>query len=153
MDRELVGEIPPFRNSHGVDITDQVSNRGVRCCEFLGIAALTADPRYRRFLSGLGNPFLTGGAGGMEGVIIDLAAFDDRCFVIEKLDQVSDDASLSLASFAKKDEVMTCDDSPFQSRNDAVVVTDYRRKYRVIVGEALQEVVAEFLLDALGDMS
>ncbi len=85
---ELVGEqVPAARRLDGVEVADHVGDGDVGRGELLDVAILALEPGNRRGITALGDEVAAELADRAEGIVIDLAAGDDRDGGVEQLDE------------------------------------------------------------------
>jgi hypothetical protein len=78
VERELVGQVPPLGDLHGVDFADQVGDRGVGGGKLLAETLLTANPFDRAAVALGGDQFSAVARHRVVGVVQDLRAGDYR---------------------------------------------------------------------------
>ena len=83
---------------------------------------------------------------GVERVVVDLAAGDDRDLVVEEGDEGADEAGLGLAALAEEDDVLAGEDGVLEVRDDGLFVADDAGEVGLSLLDALDEVLAHLLL-------
>ena len=147
--RQLVGELQPgSRRLDRVEIADQVGDRDVRRRQLLDVAAVAIEPRDRQVVALGLHPGAARGADRAERIVVDLAARNDRDLGVEQIGERPQDPALRLAAQAEQDEVVPRQNRVHDLRHDGVVVADDARKDRLAAAQALDQVVADFVLDA-----
>ena len=145
--RQLVGEVTALGDLDRVDLADQVGDRGVRRGELLTEPVVAMDPHDRRVLAVLGDE-IAGVAGHRGvGVVVDLAAGNDRHPLVEQAGQGADHAGLRLAPLAEEDHVMAGQEGVLQLREDGLLVAEHAVEQRLAGGDAGNRVGADLLLD------
>src|SRR5256886_16614561 len=91
-DREPVGQIAALGHLDRVDLADGVCDRDVRCRQLLAVAMVAPDPRDLHAVAVLLHEVEAAAADRIEGVIVDLAARDDRHGVVEETHERPHDA-------------------------------------------------------------
>ena len=99
---ELVGKVATFGHLDRIDLTDQVSDRGVGCRQLLAEAMIAMDPVDRGFVALLRDQPLALSRDRVVGVVVDLGAGDDRHPLVEQLGQGPDHPGLGLAPFSQR---------------------------------------------------
>jgi hypothetical protein len=95
-----------------------------------------------------GGDFLAAGAAdGVQRVVVDFAASDDRDFWIEELSQSAKDAALGLAAKAKENEVVAREQGVDDLRDDGIFVAVNSGEKRLVLFDHAQKVLAHFGLD------
>ena len=114
VDGQLVGQVPALGHPDGVDLADEVGDRGVGGGELLAVALAAVDPGDRQVLARLGEQVLGEAGDRMERVVVDLGVGDDGQPLVEQADHRADDAGLGLAALAQQDDVVTGQDGVLQ---------------------------------------
>ena len=148
VDGELVGEVAALGDLDRVDLADEVGDRRVGRRELLAEAAVAVHPVDRRVVAVLGDR----GARacddtGIERIVVDLAARDDRHPLVEQADERAHDARLRLAALAEEHDVVAGEQRVGELRDDGVVVADHAVDERLALGEGARRVGADLVLD------
>src|SRR5690606_25927939 len=80
------------------------------------------------------------------GVVVDLAAGDDRHPLVEQPDEGADHAGLRLAALAEEDDVVPGEQGVLELGQDGVLVAEHRRDQLLPGGDAGDGVAADLLL-------
>ena len=86
---------------------------------------------------------------GVERVVVDLAAGDDRDLVVQQVDQGADDAGLRLAALAEEDDVLAGEDRVLELRDDGVFEAEDAGEHVLALAHLVDQVAAHLLLDGL----
>ena len=78
VERQFVTEITALCDANRVDLADQIGDRDVGCRQLLGIAPVAWQPVDRRLVAVLVDGGLGGRADRGEGIVVQLAAANDR---------------------------------------------------------------------------
>jgi hypothetical protein len=111
-----VAEGASFGHLHRVDVADQVSDAGVGGGEFLAVPFAGVPPADRQVVSQLGGETPAPRAGRVVGMVVDLAALDDRSPLIKQPAEGADQPGLTLAALPEQDEVVPGDQGALQVR-------------------------------------
>ena len=145
--RQLVGQVATLGHLDRVDLADEVGDRRVRRGQLLAEAVVAVDPRDRRVLAVLGDE-VAGVAGHRRvGVVVDLAAGDDRHPLVEQAGQRADHARLGLAALAEEDDVVAGEEGVLELRQDGLLVAEHALEQRLASGDAGDGVGPDLLLD------
>ena len=107
MHRELVRqEMPAPRRLDRIDVADDVGDRHVRGRELLDEPQLARQPGDRRRVAALGDQLPPVFGDRIEGIIVDLAARDDRNLLVEQRDELAQDTALRLTAQAEQNEIV-----------------------------------------------
>ena len=147
VDGELVGEIAALGHLDGVDLTDQVGDRGVGSGELLTEAAVAVDPLDRRLVAALGHEQPRVLRDRVVRVVVDLAAGDDRHPLVEQLGEPADHAGLGLPALAEEDHVVAGDQRVLELREDGVLVADHAVDELLALGDPRDRVGAHLFFD------
>jgi hypothetical protein len=147
VDGQLVGEVAALGHPDGVDVTDEVGHRGVGRRQLLREALVGGHPDDGGRVAHLGHQGPAGGADGVVGVVVDLAARHDGDLVVQKVDEGADQPGLGLAPLAEENDVVAGEDAPLQRRQNRVREPHDGSEHRLLGPEAAGEVGAELLLD------
>ena len=147
MDGELVGEVPALRDLDGVDLADEVGDRGVGRRQLLAEATLAVHPLDRALVA----PFRDEHAGvlgdGGVRVVVDLAAGHDGHPLVEERGERPDHAGLALPPLPQEDHVVPSDERVLELREDGVLVTDDAFDEGLACGNTRKRVRPHFFLD------
>ena len=150
VDGELVGQVAALGHPDGVDLADEVGDRRVGRGQLLAEAPGAVDPLDRGVVAVLGDE-VTGLPGDrVVGVVVDLAAGDDRRPLVEQLHQRADDAGLGLAPLAEEDDVVPGQEGVLQLGKDGLVVAQQPGDDRLPGGHAGHGVRPHLLLHRPG---
>ena len=147
VDGQLVGQVAPLGHLDGVDLADEVGDRRVGGGELLAEALVAVDPFDRGGVAVLGDEVAGVAGHGMLGIVVDLAAGDDRDPVVEQLDQRADHAGLRLAPLPQEDDVVARQHGVLELREDGLVEADHRGDELLAGGDAVHGVAADLVLD------
>ena len=125
VDGELVGEVAALGHLDGIDLADQVGDRGVGRGELLTEAPIAVDPLDRCLVAALGHEQPRVLRDRVVRVVVDLAAGDDRHPFVEQLGEPSDHAGLGLPALAEEDHVVAGDQRVLELRENGVLVADH----------------------------
>src|SRR5690606_12149837 len=142
-----VAEPPAFRDLDGVDVADQVADRGVGRGELLAVALVPVLPGHRQLVAQLLGEGLAASAGGRVRVVVDLAAVDDRGPLVEEPGDGADEPGLALAALTEQDQVVTGEQRPFEMGQDSVVEAHDAREPGFACTEPGQQVLADLGFD------
>ncbi len=107
MHRELVRqEMPAPRRLDRIDVPNDVGDRHVRGRELLDEPELARQPGDRRRVAVLGDQLPPVFGDRIEGIIVDLAARDDRNLLVEQRDELAQDTALRLTAQAEQNEIV-----------------------------------------------
>ena len=144
---ELVGEVAALGDLDRVDLADEVGDRGVGGGELLAVAVVAVHPVDRGAVAALVDQ-LAGVAGHRRvGVVVDLAAGDDRHPLVEEVGERPDDAGLRLTPLPQEDHVVAGEDGVLELREDGVLVAEHALDQRLPRPDAGDGVASHLLLD------
>ena len=149
VDGELVGEVAALGDLDGVDFADEVGDRGVGGRELFAEAAIAVHPVDRRVVAALGDEVAGVRRHGIERVVVDLAALDDRHPLIEQSHEPADDARLGLAALTEEHDVVPREQRVRELRDHGVVVSDHAVDERSAAREHAHGVGPDLVLDRL----
>ena len=115
-----VAEGASFGYLDRVDVADQVADARVGGGELLAVPVAGVAPGDRQVVAQLGGEPPAPRADRVVGVVVDLAAFDDRSPLVEQAAQGADQPGLTLAALAEQDEVVPGDQGAFQVGQDGL---------------------------------
>jgi hypothetical protein len=147
VDRELVGEIPALGDLDRVDLADEVGDRRVGRGELLAETSFAMHPLDRRVFTALGQQEPGVLRHRRVRVVVDLAAGDRRCPLVEQADERADDARLRLAPLAEEDDVVAGEQRVLELGQHRVVEADDPVDQGLAGGDARQGVRPDLLLD------
>ena len=133
----------PFGDLHRVDVADQVADAGVGGGELLAVALAAVLPADREVVTDLGVQPLAAGAHRRVGVVVDLAAVDDRGPLVEQRDEGADEARLALAALAEEYEVVSGKQGALQGRQHGRVEADDAGEAGLAAAHLGEEVLAD----------
>ena len=131
-----VAERAPLRDLDRVDVTDEVAHAGVGCRQLLAVALAAVLPRHLRPVPLRGDDPPASRAYRVVGMVVDLAAGDDRRPLVQQCHQRADQSGLALAALAEQHHVVAGQDRPFHLREHGVVEADDPREAHLAPGEA-----------------
>jgi hypothetical protein len=147
VDGQLVRQdVTAARGLDRVDIADDVGDRDVRRGQLLDEARIAADPRDGRVIAVLLDQQAAMLGNGAKRVVVDLAAGQDRDFVVEQVHELANDAALGLAAQPEEDEVLPREQRVHDARHHGILVADDPGEERVARREAAQQVRAQLVL-------
>ena len=147
---ELVGQVAALGHLDGVDLADEVGDRGVGRGQLLAEAVGAVHPLDRRVVALVGDQ-VAGVAGDRGvGVVVDLRAGHDRHPLVEEIDEGADDAGLGLPPLAQEDDVVPGQQGVLQLGEDGVVVAEDAGDQRSAGRDAPGGVGADLVLDGAG---
>ena len=148
MHRELVRqEMPAARRLDRIDVADDVGDGDVRGRELLDEPDFARQPGDRRRVAALGDQLTSVFGDRIEGIVVDLAARDDRNLLVEQRDELAQDTTLRLAAQAEQNEVVAREDRVDELRQDGFLVPHDAREQRGAVLEQTDQVLAHFIFD------
>jgi hypothetical protein len=151
VDGELVGEVAPLGHLDGVDLADEVGDRGVGGGQLLAEAGVAGHPGDGRVVAVGGDEVAGVARHGVVGVVVDLAAGHDRHPLVEQSDQRPDHAGLGLSPLAQQDDVVAGEDGVLDLREDGVLIAHHPLDDGLARRDAGQGVATHLVLD--GDRS
>src|SRR5262249_2319582 len=145
---ELVRQIAaPARGADGVNVPDNVGDSHVGSGQFFDVAKVARHPGDGRTVPVGGDALAASPADGLEGIVVDFAAGDDREFRSEGVDEPAENAALGLAAEPQKDEVVPREQSIDDLRDHRVVITLNAGEKRFAAFDRAQQVGADFVFD------
>ena len=148
VDRLGVTQAASLGHLHRIDVADQVGDARVRSRELFRIPLIPAAPRDRQGVTQLGGTAQALCRDGLEGVLTQLGAPDDRRPLIEQADQSAQQTGLALSTLAQQHDVVPGDEGPLELRDDGRLKAVQARPRVAALAEGGKEVVAD--LDAQG---
>ena len=142
-----VPEGPPFRNFHRVDVADQVAHTGVRRGQLLPVALAAVPPGHGQVVAQFRGEAAAARAGGLVGMVVDLAARYRRRPFVEQRGQGADEPRLALAPLTEQDRVVPGEECPFQVREHGLAEADDPGEPVLARPHPGQQVLANFLFD------
>ena len=124
---ELVGQVAALGHLDGVDLADEVGDGRVGRGQLLAVALVAVDPVDRGVVAELVHQVAGMAGDRLVGVVVDLAAGDDRHPLVEQADQRADHAGLGLAPLAQEDDVVAGQQGVLELGHDGVLVADAGR--------------------------
>ena len=107
VDGELAREIvPAARRLDRIDVADHVGDGDIGSGQLLDVARLGGKVGDVRAVALLGDQIAAAPAGGLIGVVVDLAPGDVRSSFVEQPCEHADEAGLGLAAESQQDEIM-----------------------------------------------
>ena len=147
VERQDVGQVAALGHLDRIHFADQVRDRDVRGRQFLGVAAVTREPRDGRFITQLRDDGARGRTDRCERVVVQFSAFDHRQPRVQQLDQHSRHPRLRLPALPEKDEIVPGQDRVLDRRHDRVLEADDPRQERAALGHSCEQIASELLLD------
>src|SRR6266704_6447504 len=98
--------MPAARRLDWIDVADDVGDRDVRGRELLHEPQLAGQPGDRRAVAALRDQLAPVLGDRLEGIVVDLAARDERDLFIEQRDKLAQDTALGLTAQAEQNEVV-----------------------------------------------
>ena len=145
--RQLVGQVAALGDLDRVDLADEVGDRRVGCRQLLAEAVVAVHPRDRRVLAVLGHEVAGVAGDGRVGIVVDLAAGDDRHPLVEEAGERADHARLRLAALAEEDDVVAGEEGVLELREHGLLVAEHALEQRLAGRDAGHGVGADLLLD------
>ena len=136
VDGELVGQVAALGHPDGVDLADEVGDGRVGGGQLLAEAPGAVHPLDRCVVAPFGHQVAGRLGDRVVGVVVDLAAGDDRRPLVEQIDERADDAGLGLPPLAQQDHVVTGQQGVLQLREDRIVVAEEAAHDRLAGGHA-----------------
>ena len=147
VERELVGEVPALGDLDGVDLADEVRNRGVGRGELLREAQLAVHPHHGRAVALFGDE-VAGVARHREvGIVADLGPRHHRQPLVEQRRQRPHDPGLGLPPLPQEDEVVSRQQCVLELGQHGVVEPQDPLHEGLPVGDAACRVAAELFVD------
>ena len=147
VERELVGEVPALGDLDGIDLTDEVGDRGVGGGELLAEAVVAVDPVDGGVVAELGDEVTGVLRHRVVGVVVDLRPGHDRHPLVEQAGQGADHPGLRLTPLAEEDDVVTRQQCVLELRQDGVLVAEHVGEQRLTRLDALDGIPADLFLD------
>ena len=139
--------MPASRRLDRIHVADEVRDGDVGRGELLDVALVAAQPRDWRRVATLAEhlPRVLRDRG--EGIVVHLAAGDDRDPLVEQPRQLAQDAALGLAAKTEQDEMVPREQRVDDLGDDGVLVADDAGEERLPRGEARDQVGADLVPD------
>src|SRR5256886_8591630 len=148
VDGEFVGQVASAASrADGINIADNVGHGYVRRSQFLDKAILAGHPGDGCIVAFAVDSFTARAADGLERIVVDFAARDDRHFRIKQIDEAAQNAALGLASQAEKNKIVAGKQRIHDLRNDGVFIAVDAGEERLTLFDGPQQVAAELVLD------
>ena len=147
MDGQLIGQVLPLGDSDGVDLADQVGDRGVRGRQLLAVALVRCDPAHRHPVALGGDAVPAGATDRRVGIVVDLAALDHGDVFVQQGDQGSNQPALRLAALTEEDDVLAGQDRVFHLGNNRSLEADDAGEELLRGFDLAHQVLAHLLLD------
>ncbi len=144
--RELVGQVAPLGHLDGVDLTDEIGDRGVGRGQLLREAEAPVHPVQRRAVPLLGHEIAGIARHGLRRVVTDLRARHHRQPLVEEGLERPDDAGLGLTSFAQEDHVVAGQKGVLELGQHRVVEAEYPLDERPALGDPGHGVAPDLLV-------
>ena len=146
MHRQLVAQqMATAGRLDGIEIADQVGDGDVGRGQLLDESGVARKPPDRRRVA----PLLDQLAGVLrdrgKGIVVDLAAGDDRNRGVEESDQVAKDSALGLPAEAEENEVLLGEEGVDDLGDDGIVVPSNPRKERLASPQRREQVGPDLL--------
>ena len=125
------------------DLADQVGHRRVGGGELLGVPVAAVAPLDGQPVALLGRAASRLDGDGVEGVLTEVGAGDDRCPLVEQTDHGAQQPGLALTALAEQDDVVPGDQSPLELRDDGGLEAVQAGPGVAAFGERGQEVVPD----------
>ena len=148
MDGLRVAEGAALGHLDRVDVADQVADAGVRGGELLAVPVVAVPPADRQVVAQLGGEPAAPGAGRLVGVVVDLAARDDRRPLVEQPGEGADQPGLALAALAEQDDVVPGEQGPLELGQDGLAEPDDAGEGVLARPHPGEQVVPDLFLDA-----
>ncbi|CAB4743628.1 unannotated protein [freshwater metagenome] len=142
-----VAERAPLGHLHRVDVADEIADGRVWGRELLAVALAAVTPGNGQAVAELAGKASAARAYRHRRVVIDLAPGHHRRPLVEKIHEGADEAGLALAALAEEHDVVAGEQCPFDLRAHRLIEADDAREGVVAIGEALDEVRANLILD------
>lgn len=142
---EFIRQVPALSDLDRVNLTDQVSDRGVGGGEFLAEPIVAVHPRDRGVVAVLGNEFASMPRDGVIRVIVDLRPGHDRHPLVEQVGEATDHPRLCLASFPEKNDVMPGEQGVLELWVDRALVAEHLREQRLVISYPLDGIAPQLL--------
>lgn len=120
-----IAEAPTLGHLDRVDVSDQVGDRGVRRCQFLGVPLAAVSPGDREVVTQFLGSTYRSRCDRLVRVLPQFRAFDDGRPLVEQEPESAKQPRLSLTSFAEQNHVVAGDQRPLELRGDRVLEPDY----------------------------
>src|SRR5581483_4494459 len=147
MDRQLVRQVAPLGDLDRIDLPDEVGDSDVGRRELLAVAAVARQPGDLSEVVVLRNLLPARLADRLVGIVVDVAAGDDRGLLVQQVDQRAREARLCLAALAEENHVLPGHHGVFELRDDGLLVAHDARKQLLARPDQAREVAAHLLLD------
>jgi len=148
VDGQFVGKVAAAASrADGIHIADNVGHGYVGRCKFLDKAIFARHPSDGSIIAFAGDFFAARAADGLERVIVDFAARNDRHFRIEQIDQATQNAAFGLAAQAEKNEIVPREKRIHDLRNNRVFIPVDAREEGLALFDGPEQIAAEFILD------
>ncbi len=144
--RQFVGQVATLGDLDRVDLADQVGDRRVGRGELLAEPLAAVHPVDRRVVAHLRDQIASVLRHRLVGVVVDLAAGDDRHPLVEQPGERTDHAGLGLTTLAEEDHVVTGEQRVLELRHHGVLVARHPGEERLAGGDLLDRVLANLLL-------
>ena len=136
-----------------VDVADEVADAGVRSRQLLAVPLVAVQPVDRQVVAELLGEPAAAGADRRVGVVVDLAAVDDRRPLVEQAADRADQPGLALAALAEQHEVVAGEQRALDVGQHRLVEADDAGKPRLARPQPGEQVVADLDLDRFLDMA
>src|SRR5215472_4407510 len=148
MHRELAREVvPAARGFDGIHVADQVGDGHIRRRQLLYIAFLGPEVSDGSAVTLLGNQRPATPADGVVGIVMNLAAAQERQLRIEQRGECAQNAALGLATQAQQNEIVSREKSVHQLGHDRIVIADNPGKNGFAGAKFGDQVVAKLVFD------
>src|SRR3990170_52240 len=128
VDGFLVSQITPLGDLDRIYLAHQIGNGNIRRCQLFSVAMLPVDPLDRQRIAQFGGLLPAGAADRVMGIVVDLAALDDRNPLVQQADQPADHARFALAALPQEYHMVSGEDRVFDFGYDCIVVADDPRQ-------------------------
>ena len=150
---QLVGQVATLGHLDGVDLADQVGDRGVGRRQLLAEAVLAVDPVDPGVLAVLGHQVPGVLRDRVVGVVVDLRTGDDRHPLVEQVHERADQAGLGLAPLAQEDDVVAGQEGVLELGDDRVLIAQHAREQWLAGADLGDRVAPQLLFDRAGHPS
>jgi hypothetical protein len=142
-----VAQRAALRHFDRVDVTDQVAHAGVGRRQLLAVAVGLVPPRDGELVAQLRREPAAAGADRHVGMVVDLAAGDDRRPFVEQPHEGADQPRLPLAALPEQDDVVSGEQRALDVGEHRLVEADDAGKPVLPGAHPRQEVLSDLLLD------
>lgn len=149
MDGLRIAQAAALGDLHGVDVADEVGDRGVGCRQLLGVALVTPTPGHRQLVAQLCRAADARRRDRVVRVLPELRSVDDRRPFVEQPDHRAQQPGLALPALAEQNNVVTRDQGPLELRDDRGLEAVQTRPRIASLPEGGEQIAPDFGPQAL----